>query len=545
MENAFQRYLHTFYLFLFTSICFFLPGENADPRFIILHLDGISTELFMREYHNGHLPNLRRVFREEGIIPHAITLFPGETEMIVPRMRTGENSQTGDFVAWGYYDRQTREKTTKPDVFFYLVDQLPRRARSGFYYGLPGYHLAAGPAMVNMADLINQYKTLHFYWFSTDTFGHFLGESGALQQLYRFDRYFGKLERRLDEDVNIIIYADHGMTFSSLELIDLKEEIDSVLEGEVEALFKPNLYLKNPDKKDEAAKIIAGDTKIDFAFFRKDSNTVIGYYQENKLTLSQKNGAIRYTYQGKDPFAYQKVGYDGEYLTPDEWLSLTHDAQYPASPPLLFWYAQNPRTGDVIVILDYPRIPGDLFYILNAHHSGLIDTDLSVPVLLRGEHVQHLYNRDYLWLHHLYKEIPDLDVDGVTPRREKHSFSIWAGTSSRSSYRGFEGSYSPAYRWRISGKKNRRGARLWGERDLFSSYLTRLWAGLGGQYVDSDPEPMFTLQYEIRYLQLSSSLQYFRSYYHQDSYMSLSWNFHPSIAATWIVPRGLGMTISW
>ncbi|GAI35263.1 unnamed protein product, partial [marine sediment metagenome] len=40
------------------------------------------------------------------------------------------------------------------------------------------------------------------------------------------------------------------------------------------------------------------------------------------------------------------------------------------------------------------------------NHAGLTNTDLMMPILLRGEQLKHLYDREEMWLHNLYTSIP-------------------------------------------------------------------------------------------------------------------------------------------
>ncbi|GAJ08334.1 unnamed protein product, partial [marine sediment metagenome] len=54
---------------------------------------------------DGYLPNLKAVFNNGHIIHYGLSLFPGGTETIYPRLKKGLDNSTGDSVGWGYYDR--------------------------------------------------------------------------------------------------------------------------------------------------------------------------------------------------------------------------------------------------------------------------------------------------------------------------------------------------------------------------------------------------------------------------------------------------------
>lgn len=78
---------------------------GASPKFLILHLDAVSSQNFFQYMEDGDLPYLKAFFEDGHIIHHGLSLFPGGTEMAVPHLKEGiDNSKGG--VGWGYYDQE-------------------------------------------------------------------------------------------------------------------------------------------------------------------------------------------------------------------------------------------------------------------------------------------------------------------------------------------------------------------------------------------------------------------------------------------------------
>jgi len=82
-------------------LSFSVTGE-ASPKFLIFHLDAVSSQDFFQYMEDGYLPNLKAVFNNGHIIHYGLSLFPGGTETIYPRLKKGLDNSTGDSVGWGY-----------------------------------------------------------------------------------------------------------------------------------------------------------------------------------------------------------------------------------------------------------------------------------------------------------------------------------------------------------------------------------------------------------------------------------------------------------
>ena len=135
----FFKIIHGFYILAIILILLFLSGLNcmASPKFLILHLDGVSSQNFFQYMENGDLPNMKEVFADGHMIHHGLSLFPGGTEMAVPHLKEGTNNSTGG-AGWSYYDREKEKKVPSYKVFLKMFSGIPRRSKACFIYGTPG-----------------------------------------------------------------------------------------------------------------------------------------------------------------------------------------------------------------------------------------------------------------------------------------------------------------------------------------------------------------------------------------------------------------------
>ncbi len=534
-----------FYLLVIVIILLYFSviGE-ASPKFLIFHLDAVSSENFFQYMEEGYLPNLKAVFEDGHMIHYGLSLFPGGTETAVPHLKSGLNNSTGG-VGWGYYDREKEKVISDKKTFIDLFFTLPRRAKASFIYGVPGLDTFNFLPLLNVPELLETYGVIQFFWFTTDPLGHFLGKRLYLSSIKRFDRYFGNLVKKLNlNEVNLIVYCDHGMSYGRFINIPQGKEIERIVGNNLQAYIHPHVYLKNPDKKDEVAKNIILESEIDFAFYRENSYRVIGYSNQGKMIFEEKEEKIRYLFEGEDLFGYYHAGYKGEWLTDLEWLSQTRDSRFPGVPPNIYNLLSNERAGDIVIVINPPKIP--IFFLrYPANHAGVTNTDLMVPILLKGPQLEHLYSREEMWLHNLYSSIPELSFENMEPAREKNSFSFWGGTFGEYSL-GFEMSLSPAYRWQVGFRYDDDIYRSWLEYDLYSSYLIRLWTGAGLQYHGENLDALVQarLQIDLGKIQFNYGGQFTQSGWEINT-KEVVYQINDHLAIEWLVPNALGMSVSW
>ena len=524
-------------------LSFSVTGE-ASPKFLIFHLDAVSSQNFFQYMEEGYLPNLKAVFEDDHMIHYGLALFPGGTETTVPHLKAGLNNSTGG-VGWGYYDREREKVISDKKTFIDLFFTLPRRARAFFIYGIPGFDPFMFLPLLNVPELLETYGVIEFYWFTTDPLGHFMGHRLYLNSIKRFDRYFGNLMKKLNlDETNIIVYCDHGMSYGRFINVPQGEEIERIVGNNLRAYIHPNIYLKNPDTKDNVAKEIVLKSEIDFTFYRENLHRVVGYSLQGKMIFEEKEGKIRYLFEGEDILDYYNSGYNGEWLTDLEWLSQTRESKFPGVPPNIYHLLSNERVGDIVIVINPPKIP-IFFWRYPANHSGVVNTDLMVPILLKGKQLEHLYDQEEMWLHNLYASIPELSFENLEPAREKNSFAFW-GSGYGEPNSGFEMSLSPDYRWNFAFHYSNDIYRSWLEYDLYSSYVMRLWTGAGLQYNGQDLDALVQarLQIDLGKIQLNYGGQFFQGGWEINT-KEVVYQINDRVALEWLIPNGFGMSFSW
>ena len=512
---------------------------TAPPRFLIIHFDAVSTAAFDGALQRGQLPNVDRIFAD-GARLTALTLFPASTPMIYTRLHSGGCNADPGPIGFGGLDPITDVPLNDVQVFLDLLDRLPRLARTNFLHGIPGLDGLAALAMQNLPELLDRYGVIEFFWFATDAYGHLLGEAAHEGSMARFDAALGAVWPRLEGgNLNVILYGDHGLTFTD-ETVDLHAVFEERLPGQLRHWCYPNVYLNDPGEAPSLAYALTRPGGIDFAFYRIDERRVEGYVDGAFVAFEADGDGFRYLSEG-DPLGYEALGYAGETLTADAWLALTIGAHYPATPVNLFRYLQHPDVGDLVGGLNPPRIP--LTSRANqGNHAGLIDTDLVVPVLVRGPDVAPLAERDPLWLHTLYRDLPELTF-GIDPERERHTFEAWLQLDDLAP--GARLRLSPAYRWRLGVEAVPERLQLWTEYDVFSSYLTRWWLGAGLAVDDGALRPLARAELQLDLAEAQFSLA--------GGFDGTGWTVNLGVGLrltddlrlSWQGPTGVGMAITW
>jgi hypothetical protein len=540
----------TFIILILSSIFSTSIQAKENPKFLIIHLDALSSPNFYQYMEEGHFPNLKAIFQDgDGhIIPYGLALFPGGTETTVPHLREGVNNSTGG-VGWGYYDREKEKVMPKYVTFFDMFSHIPRRAKAGFIYGVPYLDILNIFPLMNIPDLLDTYDVLQFFWFATDSLGHYFGEKPYLASYKKFDSYMDRLIKRLDMDgVNLIIYSDHGMSFGRFIDSPQEKEIKRIIGDGLKVYIHPNVYLDNPSEKDFWAQKITLESEIDFAFFQEDANKVVGYTDYGKIIFAgDGKGKIRYIYEGEDVFDYYTDGYRGEWLDVNEWLSLTKKSNYPGVPPNVYNLLMNEKAGDIVIVINPPKIPiFDLRY--PANHAGLTKTDLLVPIFLKGKELEHLYDTEEIWLHDLFNRIPTLDLNDNKPDREKHSFSYWDNLKDRQ-HPGFELSLSPAYRWNVALRYEDELYNGRFEYDFYSSYVIRLWIGAGLEYQAKDYDPFLhtRLQMDFNKIRFNYGIQshLFDLKDWKENKKEIVYKVNKRLSFNWQIPNRIGFSLYW
>jgi hypothetical protein len=224
------------------------------------------------------------------------------------------------------------------------------------------------------------------------------------------------------------------------------------------------------------------------------------------VEIRHSDGLFYYNYEGEDLFGYNELGYHGEGLTGDEWLYLTFDMKYPATPVSIYSYFLNPTSGDILILFDESKF-SSTGYSRNGNHGGFTYMDMSVPIFFKGPDLEHMYDRETLWLQDLFLEIDDVPF-GHTPVRDGHYLSWWYHPDNNLNT--MQVSFSPYYRWRVGAEFDTDWAYnidnyyFWGKFDLFRGFLTRFWIGAGVDAARQDVKPYVFIRHELRYHKLTA-----------------------------------------
>jgi hypothetical protein len=503
MNNKFMKFIKALLAFAITFGFVNQASGNDEPKLILIHLDAASTHYVQQEMKKGNLPNLESYFGEHGRIDYTITYFPSKTPTVISSLRFGDTVRSANLPGWEWVVDTTEGPVVRTvGTFLQMVFSKSRLSTPNIIYGVSMLNWMAGPALLNTADYLKDYNVLQFYWYNVDTQGHFNGEAAYLKELAEFDRQFGRLVKRLPDDVNIIIYADHGMKFDNG--IEITPVIEDLVEDDLAVYSYPSLYLENGVDADYYAKRVLEETDIDFTFFRLNETRVKGYHKESKIifTKNYDDITLNYEYSGADVLGYYEKGYNGEFLTREEWLSFTHKFHYPLTPVILFHHFDNPAAADVITLFDETKFP-KTNYASSGNHGGFTYLDMTVPVFVRGPDVESLYNREYYWLPNLFQDFDHIDFEQYPPRDRHYvasRYDFWKNRTETDLV------FSPKYRIKYGATAFQSDFNnlssfdrvdIFGMGDVFRSYLTRVWLGTGVEIQNSEIKPLFIFQYDI------------------------------------------------
>lgn len=430
----------------------------------------------------GELPHIWQHFSDGTKIRYGLTLFPGGTEVIYPRLKAGQNNAVHHLVGWGYLDRATDATYGDAHVFMEMLGYFPRRSRSHFFTGLPVLEVLNELYLHNIPHLFAKYDVLEFLWFNTDVVGHLWGPDAHRSSIRRFDAALGRLlEQEGMDQINLILYTDHGMSMGPMELVDFPPLLQKHVGADVRYFSYPNLYLHAGADAQYYAEALGRDPQIDLAFVWVEDDRLRGIHSDGHIDIHGWNHHYRYEAVGADPFGYDSLAVGDRYLDRDQWLDSTKDSDFPGAVPNIYKYMTNSFTGDIVLVLNPFKIPESSIGSQGGH-AGLHATDLLVPVLLRGPATDHLRDLEYLWLHELYSvHLPMIDFSNRSTSEPNQAavFGPWQEPSWSMRLQ-----LSPAYRWQWGVELGSQDYQGWFAFDVYSSFLIRLWTGLA--VVDHD-----------------------------------------------------------
>lgn len=477
---------------------------DGDARYILIHVDGISSWHLMQEMEEGNLPHLKKLFYPDGWIPGGVTYLPSKTPVVIANMKHSTAVEDGGPVSWAGQNRETGDDFSPFDTFRAMISGMSRLTRTNLIYGIPLLDRLNRVALGNLPDYLDQYRVLEYYWYPIDTYGHFYGEDSYREKIREFDRQIGRLAERIGPDVNLVIYSDHGIAFGEGVESDrlLKERFEPVRSASY-----PNAYLERGVDRREVSIRIVEETPVDFVFYQSGIDEVTGVHREGFLTFRFDPKTDRYSYQaeGGDPLGYHRAGYRGESLTTEEWLEQTWNSDYPMAPVKVFHLLQNPGAGDLLTFFEHGKY-GRTEYSSFGNHGGFTRMEMNVPILVRGPDLTHLYGRTTIEIEHLMQEIA---APEPSPTRDHHYLEMQHELDRESFH--LELSFSPLYRWGIGAELTAKEDglnnpyRVWLQADLFRSYLSRVWVGGGvNGRIDGKAEAELFLKHELHVRRISA-----------------------------------------
>lgn len=547
MRTIFQSYAKIFRLLpLITGLIVgaSLPVNASDePKLLLIHLDAVSYHVLQEEISAGNLPQIEHYFKKTGNLKQAVTYYPSKTPFVISNVREGISSSEGELVGWEIPVFEVDKSLNIADSFLLMALSKHRPARGNLFYGLPILNRLNKVALMNTLDLFDEYPVIEFYWYAIDSYGHFYGEEAYREKLRQFDSAIGKYLSKLDNDVNVIIYADHGMVFG--EGIEIDKIAMDKFGDKIEAFSYPSVYLYDEADKGMIARQLVHQTELDYAFYMVDDSTAKGYSNNGTHFFTNEGFTVRYTYEGEDPFGYYQNGYTGEYLDADEWLKFSSELQYPATPVKVFNYLSNPNSGDIVISFDDNKY-AKTFYSSKGNHGGFSSADLMIPILVQGPNLEQISTTEPFWLQELFNEVQHFEFQ-QNPSRDRHYISSRYDFRNEAAH--FTTAISPVYRVNFGADfllnddfVSPALETIWGRYDLYRSYLTRIWFGAGVDFRKEDTVGMMYLKHEVRYRNLTARTELNTSGFH---YFTLGYRIfqHVSIELTNFTGAGLRISL--
>lgn len=395
--------------------------------YLIIHVDAVPSRLFFEEYDAGHLPNIKAVFDDGKLVRHAVSPFFAGTEMLYPRLKTGAGPDQPLPITWEMYDRNSGRHISRIETQVILFSHLPTYSLTQIIHGIPGMDYLSGWALLNTPRLLDEYDIVEFFWFITDSYGHVFGEEAQRESLLILDEFLGILMKQLgSKPVNLVIYADHGMSMFE-RTYDAESAMAETAGDNEQFVYYPNLYLKDRTLAATTAEQLANRDEIDFAFYRADEFLIIGIHKEGQVMFRSEGNLITYSCEGPDPFGYADLGCLGRPLSDQDWLEMTCTSRYPAVPVQIVRYMDNALSGDIVAVLNPPKGLRTTVGFCGCH-TGFVDTDCVVGVLMKGPDIDPSQIPDTFWLYEMYSQVLKIDPQNPTKAdRAKNFFMVSDG----------------------------------------------------------------------------------------------------------------------
>jgi len=516
-------------------------GGESKP-YVIFHLDAISSEVFFEMLDAGLLPNIAAIFSDGVVIPYALSPFAPGTEMVYPRMKRGTPVNSDDPVGWKTINRYTGGWRTWFQNCLALWKWFPRYTLTEATIGAI-FEPVSALSIANIPRMLRDFGIVEFFWFATDAVGHIKGIEAQKASVARFDAVLRPVlnrVRRSPDDVNVVLYCDHGMSMIE-EYVETEAAMAEVAGERAVLCFYPNMYLADPMCAPEVGRELAARHEVDFVFWREGDALIVGGHDQGTVLFDYDDEHVSYTYLGDDPFGYYDLGYRGERLTDAEWLKLTCRSLWPAVPVQVVRYMQAEESGDVVVITNPPKgMPSMEGYV--ALHKGFAASDCTVPVLMTGPDIALNPVPEGIWLHKLNSEVLRIDpLAAQRSAREPHRLTVSP----------FEAglTISPARSLLLHAGLGGDNSVFLCETDLFRSFNSRVWIGAGivshGGGPTATTRPALSARLEVFIDRLVVDWRALRSEGKTDQRLSATYETQSGFTVRWSFPNQIGLGLTW
>lgn len=406
-------------------------AENRKKKTLVVALDAVSAEFFNPMYDSGALPNLAGFFGSGFRAKRSIGVFPTVSPCNHALLTYGIGPGKSNLVGLGWYNKNTHSYFNELTLTGILKDlnrgisaknvfensrhslafgpQLTRGARTvlpiyaTFAFGMANWATRLESFFISNLHLpLSLYDNVYFGSLSSDHVVHAFGLDGVRGNLRNLDKAFGELFGKLRDDVNVLVFSDHGSSE-----IDTKKAINlnALLRGEgyrqTRRLRSENDYVLCTTVVTYAhvytlgsvprlVDVLKAPDGVDFCMYRSpDGNGIIVESRDGKARLERRENRYAYTPLTADPLLYEKIeGAIGKWMTLREWAGRTYKAKFPAAPPRIVDLFDSPNTGDVVMNFGGGHYPYYAGISQKFTHGSLLRDDIMVPVLARGPDIK-------------------------------------------------------------------------------------------------------------------------------------------------------------
>ncbi len=366
---------------------------------LLVALDGVPGTVFNEMYDAGRLPELRKACEPGFRIRNLLSTFPSDSMTCYPVALTGARVERLYIPAQTWFDRQRK-------VFFDLWDFFPlSRLRyrnptpcegasplffpaepslafgfpnvSGASVHIPPVHTMFGLGLSRvglwwdrlMASLaphaLRSLQCIGYMLVSTDHLAHSRGREGLECSLANFDAALGQLLKRVDANLNLVVFSDHGNMpmkgFFDLHNtvrragFNLNRRMRTPKDVVVSSTMLNYAHIYTNGKSAELGQKLAADPHIGVVAWRTEKGSCVSN-SNGAARISEQNGKFAYFPDTGDPLCVTPSLPVGQYLTPNEWLEAAGDAPRPGGFRI-HQFLQNPRAGDIAISFDKGYCP--------------------------------------------------------------------------------------------------------------------------------------------------------------------------------------------